>query len=98
MKVIKNYLLYTATISGEKQEIRNGLWYVDLTTKDRYLVLPSNYNYYGTNFGAIFPTSSKILLEQIIYKVQLMKLENFLKQGEAHISSYTIQTTLKHYN
>ena len=61
MKIIKNYLLYT-TGSGYQNRNRGGLWYVDLTSGDRYYVLPSNYNYHNINFGAIFPTSSKILV------------------------------------
>ena len=61
MKVIKNYLLYT-TSSGYTNRNKGGLWYVDLTNRDRYYVLPSNYNYNDIYFGAIFPTSSIILV------------------------------------
>ena len=56
MKIIKNYLLYTG--SGYQNRNRGGLWYFDLTSGDRYYVLPSNYNYNDINFGAIFSTSS----------------------------------------
>jgi hypothetical protein len=58
MKIVKNYLLYTATISNASSFNRNraGFFYIDLITKDQYYVLPSNKGSFRTGCYGIFPS------------------------------------------
>jgi len=61
MKTVKGYLLYTGGLVANNRN-RQGFYYVDLETKDRYFVLPSSYGTYNVACYGIFPTADLILL------------------------------------
>jgi len=53
LKFVKNYLLFTGGGEGMNRN-RNGLWVVDLETKDMFFILPSNYGWYYILYYGIF--------------------------------------------
>lgn len=61
IKIIKNYLLFTGGVDDWNRN-RNGLWVVDLETKDMFFILPSNYGWYGILYYGIFSVDKFILV------------------------------------
>lgn len=62
MKTVGEYLLYTVVTDVSNDRDKAGLYFLNIRNGDRYFVIPSNYHYGDTIFGAMFPIDNTVLV------------------------------------